>query len=526
MIKNRKGFPEKSGVYLFKNRQGKVLYIGKAKNLKKRIGQYFRNKNQPVINTLLQESLAIDTILTDDESDALHLEYNLIHSYDPPFNIRLKDDKRFPYIEITGNEDYPAIYYTRQINPKNVTIGPVADAKKTKIIIDLVTRLFKIRTCSNRVFKKKTACLYYYIDRCTAPCTGGISRARYHQNVRDAIAFLKGKRSPVIEKMKKAMKTSADHLNFEQAQKIKDDLALVEDFALESYISTPRKVDYDVLALHHRGREALILLFSVEEGNVKHRDIFSFTSLAERREEVLKAFLISRYKTHNLPQEILVPFLPEDHGGLETLFSTMTGRKFRIRVPLRGQKRRLLILATKNLNHQIEKTRYPLIASHLKKALDLSRNPRHIEGFDISHMTERERVGAVVVFKEGKPVRAQYRNYLIKKAGTGDLEALREVLERRFRNRKTGADLLLIDGGITQLNTAKQVKKELGLTCDIVSIAKREERIFLEKGGSLLLPDGSPEKYLFQNIRDEVHRRAIQHHRKRRERLPGSQATD
>ena len=185
-----------------------------------------------------------------------------------------------------------------------------------------------------------------------------------------------------------------------------------------------------------------------------------------------------------------------------------------------GHNDTLLHLAIKNLNHQLEKHRYPLIAAHLKTALHLTRNPDHIEGFDISHMTERDRVGAVVVFKAGKPARSLYRNYLIKKAGSGDLEALREVLERRFKKAKMPPDLLLIDGGITQLNTAVQVKQRLGLTCDIVAMAKREERIFLETGGSVLLPDESPEKFLFQNIRDEVHRRAIQHHRKRRERLP------
>ena len=520
MINNHSEFPEKSGVYLFKTRQGKVLYIGKAKSLKKRIYQYFQKKNQPVIHTLLQESHTIDTILTDNESDALHLEYNLIHNYNPPFNIRLKDDKQFPFIEVTAQEDFPGIYYTRHADPDSVTIGPVADAKKTKIIIDLITRLFKLRTCSNQTFKKKTACLYYYIDRCSAPCIEKISRTSYRRDSREAIAFLRGKRTAIIKRMKQAMKQSADKLNFEEAQKTKEDMALIEDFALESYISSPLKIDYDVIALHLSGHEALILLFSVHQGKVKHRDVFAFTSLSDRKEEVLKEFLITRHQSHNLPNVILVPFLPDDAHELETLFSAMAGKKFRINVPIRGGKRSLLNLAVKNLNHQIEKNRYPLISSHLKSALNLTRKPDHIEGFDISHMSERERVGAVVVFKAGKPIRSLYRNYLIKQAGQGDTEALREVLERRFRNKKTSPDLLLIDGGITQLNVAKQVKQKLDLTCDIVSIAKREERIFLEKGGSLLLPSQAPEKYLFQNIRDEAHRRAIRHHRKRRERLP------
>ncbi|MCK4835209.1 MAG: excinuclease ABC subunit UvrC [Candidatus Aminicenantes bacterium] len=520
MISSKKEFPQQSGVYLFKTRQGKVLYIGKAKNLKKRIKQYFQKKNQPVINTLLKESHTIETILTDDESDALHLEYNLIHSYNPAFNIRLKDDKHFPYIEITIGEDFPGIAYTRQMNPKNITIGPVADAKKTKIIIDLITRLFKLRTCSDQTFNKKTACLYYYIDRCSAPCIQKISKAQYHQDTRDAIGFLKGKKTAIIKRMKQKMKKSSDALQFEKAQQIKEDIQLIKDFVLESYISSPRRVDYDVIALHHRGHDALILLFSVLQGKVKYREIFSFSSVSAHEKEILKDFLVSRYKTHNLPGEILVPFLPSESRELQHLFSTIAKKKILIKVPLKGSKKSLLNLAVKNLNHRVEKNEYHMIAARLKTALNLNRTPDYIEGFDISHMSERERVGAAVVFKLGEPIRSLYRNYLIKKAGAGDLEALREVLERRFRNKKTNPDLLLIDGGITQLNMAKKVKQQLGLTSDIVSIAKREERIFLERGGSLLLPEDSPEKYLFQNIRDEVHRRAILHHRKRREKIP------
>jgi excinuclease ABC subunit C len=520
VIRNREGIPEKNGVYLFKNRDDRVLYIGKAKNLKKRIEQYFQRKYQATINTLLRESHQIDYILTDNESDALHLEYNLIHHYQPVFNIRLKDDKGFPFIEVTAHEDFPGIYYTRDLSPNNLSIGPIADAKKTKVIIDMITRIFKLRTCSDISFKKKIACLYYYIDRCSAPCIKKITRQEYHQNTRDAIRFLKGNKSSVLKKLQQEMKGKAKELEFEKAQQIKEEIQMINEFNLESYISSLQEFDYDVIALHNRGDEAMLILFSIIQGKVKQREYISFNHLARRQPDILRTFLISHYQTHNLPGEILVPFLPADARNMNQLFSEIARKKVIIKVPLKGKKKKLLDLAIKNLNEYEKRNEYPLIADRLRKALSLTRIPNHIEGFDISHMSERERVGAVVVFKNGKPVKSLYRNYLIGEAGAGDIEALKEVLERRFKNRKTNPDLLLIDGGLPQLNIARDVKHHMDMKFDIVALAKREERIFLENGQSMLFPPDSPEKFLFQNIRDEVHRRAIQHHRKRREKLP------
>lgn len=520
MIRNREGIPEKSGVYLFKNRDGRILYIGKAKNLKKRIEQYFQRKNQASVNSLLSESHQVDYILTDNESDALHLEYNLIHHYQPVFNIRLKDDKGFPYIEVTDQEDFPGIYYTRDVNTNNLSIGPIADAKKTKVIIDTITRIFKIRTCTNLNFKKRVACLYYYIDRCSAPCIKKISKQEYRQNTRDAILFLKGNKSSVLKKLQQEMKYKSKELKFEKADQIKEEIRMINEFNLESYISSLQKSDYDVIAQHNRGDEAMLILFSIIQGKVRQREYISFNHLSLRQPDILRNFLISHYQTHNLPVEILVPFLPTDTLNMNRLFTEIARKKVIIKVPVRGKKKKLLDLAIKNLNEYEKRNEYPLIADRLKTALRLTHIPDHIEGFDISHMSERERVGAVVVFKNGKPVKSLYRNYLIGEASAGDTEALKEVLERRFKKGKSNPDLLLIDGGIPQLSVAKDVKHHMVLKSDIVALAKREERIFLENGQSMLFPPDSPEKFLFQNIRDEVHRRAIQHHRKRREKLP------
>lgn len=519
---SKHGIPEKPGVYLFKKGDS-ILYIGKAKNLKKRVDQYFNDRTHGLVHNLLDRADDIEYIITDNEKDALHLEYNLIHEYRPPFNIRLKDDKRFPLIEITTSEPIPGIYYTRQVKKGNFYLGPMVNARKTRELIDIVTRIFRLRTCSNTTLNRKNACLYYYIDRCSAPCIDKTIPGDYQKNVNAAVNFLKGNKAGIITEMKKQMTALAENLQFEAAQKIKEDIGFIHRFALDSYISSIKKMDYDVICLHHdkHQNDCFFILFSVLEGRVKRKEFFNFDTLALRLEEILKDFLISFYSTGNIPREILVPSLPDAHDkeALQEMFSAMAGRKVVIKVPVRGDKRKTMDLAVKNLNLYVNKNKYRLVGERVQEALNLSRFPQWIEGFDISHMSERDRVGAAVVFVKGEPVKKKYRNYIIKKASAGDTEALKEVLERRFKNRTPGEqpDLLLIDGGKGQLSAALAVKRMLGLESDVVALAKREERIFLENGESFVFPVDSPERFLFQNIRDEVHRRAITHHRKRRE---------
>ena len=519
MIKKRNDFPEKPGVYLFKSKKNKILYIGKAKNLKKRVAHYFKKKNDLIIKNLLDKSKEIDFIVTDDEKDALHLEYNLIHSYKPPFNIRLRDDKSYPLIEIKLKDEFPGIYYSRKVDEKNFYIGPIPDSKKTKFIIDIVTRIFKLRTCTDKIFKRSCVCLYYHIGRCSAPCIKKIDRDKYNENVRGAVEFLKGNKTKVIKKIYKEMKQCSDELRFEEAQKKKEDIELINEFRLESYISTIIKVDYDVIAIDNKENESSIVLFSVIQGKVRKREFFSLSNLNSSREAILKDFIISFYIKNNIPAEIIVRFLPSDCEYIEEMFSRFVKKKVKIKVPYKGNKRKVLELAEKNLDLYEKKNDYSIIIESIKSKLNLNNSPFLIEGYDISHFSERDRVGAVVVFKNGKALRSMYRNYVIKNAKSGDTEAIKEVLKRRFKKIKKYPDLIVIDGGKPQLSVAKSVKKSLNISSDIISIAKREERIFLEKGGSFLFQKDSPEMFLFQNIRDEAHRRAITHHRKIREKI-------
>jgi excinuclease ABC subunit C len=520
--KRIKDIPEKPGVYLFKAKK-KILYIGKAGNLNRRVNQYFRGTNDIIINNLLNRAEDIEFIVTDDEKDALHLEYNLIHTYRPPFNIKLKDDKSFPYIEISTGHKFPGIYFSRAASEKNYYIGPITNSKRTKDLIDVVTRLFKLRTCSDNVFNRSVPCLYYYIDRCSAPCSkeGKISAAEYGENTTGAVAFLKGKKKKVLEQLKEKMNIYAAGLKFEEAQKTKEDIEFIKKFTIESYISSVRKTDYDVTALYKGdGNDCFIILFSIIAGRVNRREFFNFNAMHAQEEIILKDFLISFYRKENIPREILVPFLPVDKEYMEELFSRLVKRKITIKIPQRGDKKKMSDLARKNLNLYINRNKYEVVGRKIKMKLKLNRFPHKIEGYDISHLSERDRVGAVVTFAGGKAVKKNYRNYIIKNAGSGDTAALKEVLERRFAKKKDHPDLLLIDGGKGQLNAAIEIKNKLKIESDVAAIAKREERIYLEDGGSVIFRRGTAERFLFQNIRDEAHRRAITHHKKRREKIP------
>jgi len=505
-------------VYLFKA-GNRILYIGKAKVLKKRVDQYFQRKDQQVIKNLLAEADHIEYIVTDDEKDALHLEYNLVHQYKPPFNIRLKDDKSFPMIEVSVGDPFPGVFYTREKKERHFYVGPITDSRKTKELIDIITRLFKLRTCSAKTFSRGIPCLYYYIERCSAPCNGSVGAEEYGLSTADALLFLKGKKNAILKQLQTRMKALADELKFEEAGKLKEDIQLIGSFKIESYISSiiAGNREYDVIVLHHQQEsETMVILFSVMDGRIKKKDFFNFDWVGTDSGEILRDFMVGFYETHNIPHEILVRTLPAEHESLEQMFSQMAGRRVVIKLPLKGNKRKTMDLAVKNMKVYLNKNKFNQVGLQLQEALGLSRFPQRIEGFDISHFSEQDRVGAAVVFIGGTADKKKYRSYIIKKASAGDTEALKEVLERRFKKVEIYPDLLLIDGGKPQLGAALEIKEKLGITSDIIALAKKEERVYLPGGMSVLFPEDSPERFLLQNIRDEVHRRAVSHHRKRR----------
>ncbi|MCP4215936.1 MAG: excinuclease ABC subunit C, partial [bacterium] len=355
-----RNIPEQPGVYLFKLGD-KALYIGKASNLKKRVSQYFRGRDHITIGNLLKQSDGIEYIVTKNEKDALLLEYNLIHNYRPPFNIRLKDDKSFPFIEITKKDAFPGVYYSRHATPGNFRVGPITNSAKTRSLIDTITRVFKLRTCTTTAFNRGIPCLYYHIDRCSAPCAGKIKAEHYMADVKDAVDFLKGKRGKILENLKGKMTAAAEALEFEKAQEIKEDLQLLENFNPDSYISSVRKADYDVIALHYTNGYCFVVRFSVVEGRVKSKDFFDFDTFSGEREDVLRDFLISVYSGESIPPEIMVDVMPTDEESLMQLFSQLAGRKVRLKIPVKGDKRKLALLAAENLNYFIARTDYSAI---------------------------------------------------------------------------------------------------------------------------------------------------------------------
>ena len=519
MLKNSGNLPEKPGVYIFKSAAGKALYIGKAANLKKRVSQYFQKKDDPLLRRLLEQASSLDTIVTEAESDALLLESNLVHSYLPPFNIRLKDDKSFPFIEITLTDDAPGIFYSRRVAAGSFALGPLVDARKARRLIDTVTRLFRLRTCSAAIFKKSIPCLFHHIERCSAPCAGKVDPELYRRQAADAVDLLKGRKGKVMVRLRQRMRSLAARLDFEGAQRVKDDLEALSGFSLGSYITTRGSGDRDVMASCLLGGEAFFAFFAVNNGRVSKSGYFHLPTLHRSEEEAVKEFLIDFYRLRPLPGEIVVSRLPAESAGLAGLFSARAGRRVQIRGACRGERKRILDLARKNLSLFVQKSDFLRLGNEVQRVLRLGNFPAHIEGYDISHLGERNRVGARVVFKDGRPEKRLYRSYIIRAAAPGDTEALKEVLQRRFAGDSESPDLLLIDGGLPQLGVARRVKAELGLSCDLLALAKGEERVFLEDGSSLLTEPGTVLRYLLQNIRDEVHRRAVSHHRKRREKI-------
>jgi len=519
VLKNSGSLPERSGVYIFKSAAGKALYIGKAANLKKRVAQYFQKKDDPQLRRLLEQAGSLETIVTETEADALLLESNLVHSYLPPFNIRLKDDKSFPFVEVTLADSAPGIFYSRRVAAGSFALGPLVDARKARRLIDTVTRLFRLRTCSSAIFNKGIPCLFHHIERCSAPCAAKIDRDAYRRQAADAVDLLKGRKGKVTSRLRQRMRSLAARLDFEGAQRAKEDLEALGGFSLRSYITTRGSGDRDVIASCLLGREAFFAFFAVSMGRVSKSGYFHLPTLHDSEEEALKEFLIDFYRLRPLPGEIVVAPLPAGSAGLAGLFSERAGRRVEIRGACRGERKRILDLARKNLALFVQKSDFRRLGEDIQSSLRLRNFPARIEGYDISHLGERNRVGARVVFRDGRPEKRLYRSYIIRAAAPGDTEALNEVLRRRFAGNSELPDLLLIDGGLPQLGTARQVKADLGLSCDLLALAKGEERVFLEDGTSQVLQPGTLVRFLLQNVRDEVHRRAIGHHRKRREKI-------
>ncbi|MBS3817959.1 excinuclease ABC subunit UvrC [bacterium] len=521
-------FPKKPGIYFFKNKKGKVVYIGKARSLKDRVTSYFLSSADSKVHNILSETSDIDFILTDSEKEAAFLENNFVQQYQPKFNLRLKDDKSFPYLKINLQEEYPSVSLTRRVKPDHSRyFGPFNPPNQAKKTIHLLNRYFGIRNCKEEIpGKRKRPCLEYELNLCSAPCVNYISKSEYKERVENALLFLEGKSQKLLKVLRNKMKEAADHQDYEQAAHWRDLIHTIEEIKEKPKLTSTQQENKDIFGFFKENGRAALYVFIMRKGKVREsRSILVPETKGMSTQKILSSQLEQYYQSHQIPEKILLPFTPEKNFQLIQNFSKKRGKKVDIRSPQRGKNKRLVNLAQSNAKAVLTQKSGDLNPlSELKNILGLESLPQRIEGFDISNIGGQESVASLVVFEEGAPDKDQYRKYKIKTVqGADDAASIYEVIHRRYqrllRENQTFPQLILVDGGKPQLSAASKALEDLQWTnLPVISIAKKEELIytpFVKNGISL--DRHSPALKLVQMVRDEAHRFAISFHRKRRE---------
>ena len=526
--------PESPGVYLWRDADGTVLYVGKAKRLRSRVRSYVALDQLTSVRTvaLMQQAAGLDTIVVPSEAHALILEANLIKEYRPKYNVALRDDKSYPYIKVTITEPFPRVYVTRQlVNDGSRYFGPYTDVGAMRRALNVVKRIFTVRSCTYdlpRVAPERP-CLDYHIGRCKAPCVLLQSEAEYRTMIDEVILFLDGRADEVMRRVKERIQVAADSLDFERAGELRDVLQHLERMEEPTVVLEVEGGDRDVIGYARDGAEACVTWMRIRAGKLLARDHQFFENIDDESDAaVLQAFLAGPYRAaEERARELLVPLELEEREIVE---ESLNGAK--IHAPQRGPRRELVDLATQNARHLLEEARLtgeetderagdPIY--ELQRQLGLQRVPRAIVCFDISHAQGTDTVASAVWFQNGRPYRAEYRKFKVRDVeGIDDFASMGEVVTRYFRRRidegKTIPDLVVIDGGKGQLNAAHAALDALGLgTLPLISLAKREEEIFMVgRSESLRLPRRSAALRVLQQSRDEAHRFAITFQRKRR----------
>ena len=524
-----KNLPKKPGIYFFKDKGGEVIYIGKARSLKDRVKSYFLPTSDLKIKKILYETEEIDFILTDSEKEAAFLENNFIRQHQPKFNLRLKDDKSFPYLKLTLQEKFPAIYLTRRVEEDGAKyFGPFSPAHQARNTIHLSAKYFGVRTCREPVpGKRKRPCLDYDLKLCSAPCVEYISESDYRESIKNAFLFLEGKTEKLLKILKKKMQEAAVRQEFEQAAHWRDIIRTIEEIKAKPKLISVGMENKDIFGYSRKNKNVALYVFFMRKGKViESEDIFFQEKEDIADKELLSNYLKNFYKhRRSMPDKILLPFALEEKDSILKKVSNLRAKKIEIIVPRKGKNKKLVDFANSNAEILLRKKHEgltPLL--EIQKIFNLKSIPERIEGFDISNIGGEESVGSLVVFENGRPQKNDYRKYKIKTvAGPNDIASLQEVIRRRYKRileeKKDFPDLILVDGGKGQLNAARGALEELGVSnLPLVSLAKKEEIIFSpDRKKGISLERTSPALKLFQNIRDEAHRFAISFHRLRRE---------
>jgi excinuclease ABC subunit C len=546
--------PTKPGCYIMKDADGKVIYVGKAVNLRNRVRSYF-HVNLPDAKTrqLVRHIVDFEWIVVGSDLEALILEMNLIKRYRPQYNIRMKDDKRYPYIKIHWNEPFPKVTVTRQIAEDGARYyGPYTSVWAVYQTLDVLRRIFPYLTCDRQITGHDTrACLYYDIKRCLAPCIGAVNQEQYRQMIDDLSKFLDGHAEPIVTRLQGEMSRAAEELRFEKAAAVRDQLRAIEQIvARQKVVFTTDYIDSDVIALARANGEACVQVFFIRSGKLIGREYFIMEGTEDTPDAgVLGEFLKQFYdETPTVPGQLLLPTEVEEAQIIREWLNTRRGEKVEIRVPRDGQQNELVKMAAENAAETLaalkarwenDTHRQEQALAELQTALSLREPPNRIECYDISNTQGTMAVGSMVVFEQGAPKKAHYRRFNIRTVqGPDDFASMEEVLKRRFGRWKLFQDpetkhskkpdpsfqrlpdLLIVDGGKGQLGRAVKVLEGYGLLGQIpvAGLAKQEEELFVpDRSASILLPRSSQGLYLIQRVRDEAHRFAITAHRARRD---------
>ena len=530
------GLPLSPGVYLYKDAAARVIYVGKAKNLRARVRSYFNDDRLADVKTgtLISEARDIDYILVDNEKEALALENNLIKQYKPRFNILLRDDKTYPYIKLT-NEKYPRVYVTRRLKKDGATyFGPYFPANLAHRLVHFIHRRFKVPSCKIDLTRfHPKPCLEYHIHRCLGPCVQGLTTDdAYAAAVRDVRMFLEGRHTDLARGLRARMQAASDEMRFEEAASLRDLISTVDEIEERQKMAAAKGDDVDIFAVYAEPPLVALNLFHLRNGQiVDRREIFWEDQFEFDEPQFFSALLKQIYLDQQfIPAEIHVPVEFEDREALEELLGEMRHHKVEIRTPQRGQKKALLGLVETNAKHSFDarfrvlKPSSRAIQEALQDALNLPDAPARIECFDISHIQGTDKVASMVVWEDGKMKKSDYRKFIIKTViGNDDFASMREVVTRRYQRlqeeKQPFPGLVLIDGGLGQLHAAAESLEALGISDQpLASIAKREEIIYVygQEDEPVVLDRFSPILHLIQSIRDEAHRFAVTFHRNRR----------
>ncbi len=524
--------PEGPGVYLFKDAAGEIVYVGKAKSLKKRVLSYFKQPGDLPRKTsvMMDRARSLEYILTSNEKEAFILESNLIKKHLPRYNIILRDDKQYPWLRLAAEEDYPNLSIVRRPRKDGALyFGPFSSAQSVRRTMKLIDRIFQLRKCRSRDLQGRSRpCLNFQLDRCLGPCTQKITPSSYKEIVKQVRLFLEGRSLELVKYLKDAMESAAERLDFEKAARIRDQVRAVERTIERQNVVSPRMGDQDVIGLAQQDGAFMVALLLIRAGYLTGSRDYLIKSDGSTAQEVLEAFLKQHYfKESFIPKNILISESVEDVASIAGWISDLAGRKVAIEHPLRGEKLRLAKMAVTNaaslLKNRAQASDEDIILM-AQSALMVSRAPKTMEGLDISNISGDMAVGAVVSFEDGRPRKAGYRNYKIKSVeGIDDYAMMAELVRRRLSGNPP-PDLFVVDGGKGHLQAVKKIVDELcpENTPGIVAIAKKDEkgekdRIFIpNRKNPLPLREGHPVLLLLMRIRDEAHRRAIGYHRKLR----------